>query len=335
MNSKEIGMALIGIVTKRFPDSDIKASPSSVGSTVKTIIKKEMAKGKCYGVSSVDEDDALQNFLQKMIEYKFSNVNDPEHFLASMYRCAATKSMDMSFGESKKVMNVDHIHKSDNNNDDSDNVGTVSDVVSDATTPDIAYAKMAYTTVMKNAAIEFSKTLSDNEKSLFDLVYVDGIGDILPGVEKNAKQAIALKERRPDVHDSVVGKNSSPTRWSMYVNHLRESIKDKLVDYYSLVMSNEDRDCLRSSYLYDTDPSYLRRRFKSMKESRDDHWAGIDERKVSRLKWKISNKLDTNKDVEEWNRLYYKLTESGIDALSIPAFENPKPNGWKLHKLST
>lgn len=93
------------------------------------------------------------------------------------------------------------------------------------------------------------KTLSPDERSMFEVIFEDGDGDFRPGApEKSAKrglpppekgdrgkkgnpvkenmgQSTALKERRPDLF------KKHEKRWSGFVGDLRKKLMDKLEDY--------------------------------------------------------------------------------------------------------
>lgn len=170
--------------------------------------------------------------------------------------------------------------------------------------------------------------LGEDERKLFELIFDDDIGTFGSDVKENMKQATALKEKYPELYE----KNQK--RWSGFVGDLRKKLLDRIWAYIDKHMTQQEYSALKETFFADVDPSAVRKQERAKSGDKLDYQRGLDERKLSKLKWMEQQGTLSDKDKATMDSLKKNMTtryKGDLDLDAVPAVENPKAEGWTLH----
>lgn len=184
-------------------------------------------------------------------------------------------------------------------------------------------------------------------RELFTLVFDLDVGGFGSDIKDNMGQASELKNLLAD--GKVEGKDvpgfpseeskalyeKNSKRWSGFVGDLRKKLLDEIWEYISAYMTKQERDVLRDHFFGDTPASQVRSMEREKEKEKGQYQGGIDERKMSRLKWKAQQGQLTDAEKKTMESLSKKLRGLGVDVEAIPATDAPEGSAKPRVKKSS
>lgn len=205
---------------------------------------------------------------------------------------------------------------------------------------------------------ELKRTLSDETRPLFELIFDYDIGSFRSAIDENMGQASELasmltsgeiemreetvtdesgKKVKKDVPGTGTKTKGYPTeqskkqyedhakRWTGYVGDLRKKLLDEIWEYVRSYMTPQEFAVLRERFFRDTDAKSVRGLEKKKEQDRDTYQRGIDERKVARIKWELENGQPKRaKELESLTRKYGEEELSKIGPKQDPGASDDK-----------
>ena len=318
------GKALLGLISKCYPGEKIDADPQGVGAKMMNIVKKQVQYDETRA------QDVIQDWLTYMVNHNqdfkadFPKWQDALNATyTNLRRRAISESMGKTRGGwiKKKEKSVDQAYGTRPEGGGAPEGGEAKM----PTDPESALGKALddkagikeFIDVIDEHIDDLKKSLTPNSRALFDLIFEDNIGSFGSDIKENMGQASALKEKYPQLFE----KNAE--RWSGFVGDLRKKLLDEIWKYIDNNMEPAAYDVLKETFFGDADPSAIRQGEKKKVQDKLDYQRGIDERKISRFKWKDQNGTLTPKEKSSFDSLKKKLVKEGVDVNAIKAEENP------------
>lgn len=329
------GKALIDMMYKQYPDqvaemkADPNASPSAVGNKLMGIAKSE-------NQGSIDRaEDALQNWFTYLVKSNWNFAKDFPTYkeaLKAAYSNARARSISKSMDTSRKK-------KFEKSIDDTYGVrgeGGSDPEGGEARMPtpgesslgkalDDQTAIKSFIDMIDDLIPDLRATLSDETRSLFDLIFFDEIGSFGSDVDENMNQASALKEKRPDLY------KSNEKRWSGFVGDTRKKLLDEIWNFIDKHMTPDEYEVMKETFFADTTPQDVRKIEKKKIQRKKDEQQGKDERKLARFKYEEGQGTLDPKDLKAYKNLEKKLRDQGVEVDDIWPEEKPDDKKWTLH----
>jgi hypothetical protein len=202
--------------------------------------------------------------------------------------------------------------------------------------------------IMEEHAAGMSKAFPYEQRTLFDLIFYDEIGDFQAGTDENMAQAselwkkfnedankgvpeaIALVKRYPCErceagdpypHHDAKGKqvpHKIRGRWSGFVTETREKLLESIGDYIMDHLPKYERDVLRDEFFHDIIPEKVREKGKEKSEAKELEQLKKDVRSIGKYKFKEqAGEKATAKQTKAFKNLSKKLEGEGIDVDKI------------------
>lgn len=328
------GKAVLDILRKQYPDQDVNASPGSVGSRLLGISRKQ---------NQGDDEramDALQDFLTYISVganggkgWDFAKDFDTwQKALDAIYSNVRTRAMTKSIENQKRrkrEKSIDDAYGTRGEGGGDPEGGEARmptpDENSLSKSLDDQAAVKQFVSVLDERLPELKESLSEDTRKLFDLIYEDGVGGFGSDIKDNMNQATEFMKKHPELYE----KNSK--RWSGYVGDLRKKLLTEILDFVDTHLDRADREVLRDQFFTDTTPAKVRQLERDKSRGKLDYQQGLDERKLSRWKWKAQNGGLTPAEQTSYGNLEKKLRAQGVDVDSIQPMEKPDAKSWQLH----
>lgn len=272
-------------------------------------------EGKTHIKKWGPDDDKRMKQLEETLEYDGTDISTIKPIPKAGWKSQKTKSIDEAFGT-----------RGEEGGDPSGGEGRM------PTNPESSLGRALddqaaikeFMDLLEDEVPNLRETFSPEEVALFDLIFYEDEGGFGSDIKENMKQASKLKEKlsESEAGKAIVEKNEK--RWSGFVGDTRKKLLTKITDFVENVLSPAQQQVLYDTFFSDTtegDVEALEMKKESEKES---YQRGIDERKISRLKWETEQGTISDKDKKTYESLVKKLKGQGIDVDTIPSSENPE-----------
>lgn len=175
---------------------------------------------------------------------------------------------------------------------------------------------------------------------LFTLVFDLDVGGFGSDIEDNMGQASELKnlmtegkvEGKPvpgyPTPESKALYEKNAKRWSGFVGDVRKKLMVEIESFVEKYMSPGDYEVLHDTYFSDTSYTSVDKLEKKKEEEKNQYQGGIDERKLSRMKYRLQNGLLTPEEETEFAAL------SNKDAKELTPEEKKRIEFFKKERMS-
>lgn len=340
----DAGRYILDILRKQYPGQDITETAGSIGAKLMSIARKQL-----QGHDS-DSQDAIQKFLQYIStgsqhetdargvikrdaegEPVMRSTGKPWDFakdfdtwdkaLKAMFNNLRTTAMSGSMGKSRRKKNERSVDDAFGTRDEDGGakgngegrMPTPVDTELGKALDDHAAAKEFFDAIA-DWLPKLEKTLTPEEKIVFDSIMDDDIGSFGSDIKENMGHATFLKDKFQTQLPAVYQKHAG--RWSGFVGDTKKKLQKKITDFAEEELPESVYDTL-----YDThgaDPRESEKLESKKSQEKDDYQRGIDERKVARLKAKADGDSGLSSgDEAELARLTKKLEGIGVDVDAI------------------
>lgn len=316
-----LGKGLLDLLKKSYPGETIDLNPQSVGAKLMNIAKKQVQQDETRA------QDVIQDFLTYLVSKDWDFKKDFPKWqdaLDAIYTNVRRRAISESMGKSRKKKRERSIEQAygqrpEGGGDPEGGEGrmpTDPESLLGQALDDKAAVK-EFIDLIDEHIDDLKATLSSDSRALFDLIFEDNIGSFGSDIKENMGQASALKDKHPELF------KEHAKRWSGFVGDLRKKLLDEIWKYLDEYMEPAAYDQLKETFFGDVDPSAVRRMEKKKVQEKVDYQRGIDERKVSRFKWKEENGKLTPSEQKSYDTLKKKLEKDGVDVGAIKPEENP------------
>src|SRR5512135_2790394 len=294
-----LGQGLLDLLKRSYPDEKIDLNPQAIGAKLMNIAKKQVQQDETRA------QDVIQDFLTYLVSKNWDFKKDFPKWqdaLDAIYTNVRRRAISESMGKTRQKKREKGVDEAYGQRPEGGGA------------PEGGEARMP-----TDPESLLGKALDDKAavKELFDLIFEDNIGSFGSDIKENMGQASALKDKYPDLY------KKHEKRWSGFVGDLRKKLLDEIWKYLDEYMEPAAYDQLKETFFGDVDPSAVRRMEKKKVQDKLDYQRGIDERKVSRFKWKEQQGTLTPAEKKSYDSLKKKLVKEGVDVNAIPAEENP------------
>jgi hypothetical protein len=360
---EDFGRAVVDILKKQYPDQNVDINPATVGHRLMSVARKQnqgddqramdaiqdflaylvgagqatekevkieiddprSPTGKRPGTKTVYERGDEWNFetqtaktWQEALDAIYSNVRlrGMSKSMEHMKRKKKEKSIDDAYGKRGEEGGAPE--------------GGEARMPTPAENPlarglDDQSAIKSFIEIVDEMIPELRKSLSDDTRKLFDLIFFDEVGSFGSDIKENMNQASAMKEKYPELYQ----KNAK--RWSGYVGDLRKKLLGQIWAFVEDNMSDEEMNVLWDEFYSDTTPRNVEKIEEKKVGDKLSYQQGIDERKLARFKWQKENGVLDQRGEVSYRNLDKKLRGQGVDVDAIAPEENPDDKTWKLH----
>lgn len=316
-----LGQGLLDLLKRSYPDEKIDLNPQAIGAKLMNIAKKQVQQDETRA------QDVIQDFLTYLVSKNWDFKKDFPKWqdaLDAIYTNVRRRAISESMGKTrqkKREKGVDEAYGQRPEGGGAPEGGearmpTDPESLLGKALDDKAAVK-EFIDLIDEHVNDLKGTLSPDTRALFDLIFEDNIGSFGSDIKENMGQASALKDKYPDLY------KKHEKRWSGFVGDLRKKLLDEIWKYLDEYMEPAAYDQLKETFFGDVDPSAVRRMEKKKVQDKLDYQRGIDERKVSRFKWKEQQGTLTPAEKKSYDSLKKKLVKEGVDVNAIPAEENP------------
>jgi len=316
-----LGKGLLDLLKKSYPGETIDMNPQAVGAKLMNIAKKQVQQDETRA------QDVIQDFLTYLVSKDWDFKKDFPKWqdaLDAIYTNVRRRAISESMGKSRKKKRERSIEQAygqrpEGGGDPEGGEGrmpTDPESLLGQALDDKAAVK-EFIDLIDEHITDLKGTLSPDSRALFDLIFEDNIGSFGSDIKENMGQASALKDKHPELF------KEHEKRWSGFVGDLRKKLLDEIWKYLDEYMEPAAYDQLKETFFGDVDPSAVRRMEKKKVQEKLDYQRGIDERKVSRFKWKAEQGKLSPSEQKSYDTLKKKLEKEGVDVGAIPAEENP------------
>jgi hypothetical protein len=337
------GKAVLDILRKQYPDQEITETAGSLGAKLMSVARKQLQG------NDTDSMDAIQNFLAYIATGSTHETDDKgvikrdadgepvmrstgkpwdfrkdsdtwQEALRKMFNNLRTTAMSGSMGKSRRKKNERSVDDAFGTRDEDGGakgngegrMPTPVDSELGKALDDHAAAKEFFDAIQEWLP-ELEKTLSPEEKIIFDSIMEDDIGSFGSDIKENMGHASFLKEKFQEQLPDVYAKHEK--RWSGYVGDTKKKLYKKITDFAEEELPESVYDTLYDAH--GADPKESEKLEQRKEQGKSDYQRGIDERKVARLKAKADGEGLSPADEEEIARLTKKLKDVGVDVESI------------------
>lgn len=338
------GKAVLDILRKQYPGQEITETAGSIGAKLMSIARKQLQG------NDTNSEEAIQNFLTYIttgsthetdergvikrdedgepimrttgkpwdFAKDFDNWNDA---LRAMFNNLRTTAMSGSMGNSRRKKNERSVDDAFGTRDEDGGakgngegrMPTPVDTELGKALDDHAAAKEFFDAI-QDWLPELEKTLSPEEKIIFDSIMEDDTGSFGSDIKENMGHASLLKAIFQEKLPEVYAKHEK--RWSGYVGDTKKKLLKKITDFAEEELPESVYDTLYD--MHGADPRESEKIENKKLQDKDDYQRGIDERKVARLKARAEADPGLSpKDEEELARLTKKLDGMGVDVDAI------------------
>ncbi len=332
----DAGKAILNILRKQYPGQDITETAGSIGAKLMAIARKQLQG------NDTDSMDAIQNFLayittgstnetdEKGVVKRdedgepiirstgkpwdfakdFANWNDA---LRAMFNNLRTTAMSGSMGKSRRKKNERSVDDAFGTRDEDG--GAKGNGEGRMPTPETTElgkalddhaAAAEFFSAIEEWIPELEKTLSPEEKIIFESIMNDDGGSFGSDIKENMGHATLLKEKFQKELPAVYQKNEK--RWSGFVGDTKKKILKKIEEFAEEELPESVYDTLYD--FHGSDPKESEKLEQKKSKEKDDYQRGIDERKVARLKAKVDAGEASSDDKKDLERITKKLPPS-------------------------
>ena len=316
-----LGRGLLELIKKSYPGEKIDLDPQSIGAKLMNIAKKQVQQDETRA------QDVIQEFLSYLVSKNWDFKKDFPKWqdaLDAIYTNVRRRAISESMGKTrqkKRERTVDQAYgqRPEGGGDAEGGEGRM------PTDPDTLLGKALddkaaikeFVDLIDEHVDDLRNSLSKDSRALFDLIFEDNVGSFGSDIKENMGQASAFAEKNPELF------KQHEKRWSGFVGDLRKKLLDEIWRYLDEYMEPAAYDALKETFFADVDPSAVRRTEKKKVQDKLDYQRGIDERKVSRFKWKEEQGSLSPAEKKSYDTLKKKLEKEGVDVGAIKAEENP------------
>lgn len=316
-----LGKGLLDLIKKSYPEEKIDLDPQAIGAKLMNIAKKQVQQDETRA------QDVIQDFLTYLVSKNWDFKKDFPRWqdaLDAIYTNVRRRAISESMGKTrqkKREKSVDQAYgtRPEGGGDPEGGEGRM------PTDPESMLGKALddkaaikeFVDLIDEHVSDLRNSLSKDTRALFDLIFEDNIGSFGSDIKENMGQASAFAEKNPELF------KQNEKRWSGFVGDLRKKLLDEIWRYLDEYMEPAAYDQLKETFFGDVDPSAVRKKEKQKVQDKLDYQRGIDERKVSRFKWKAENGKLTPAEQKSFDTLKKKLEKEGVNVEAIKAEENP------------
>jgi hypothetical protein len=272
-------------------------------------------EGKTFVKKWGPDDEKRMKQLEEILEEEGTDVSAIQPIPKAGWKGQRTKSIDEAFGTRGEEGGAPSGGEGRMPTDTENSLGRALD--------DQAAIK-EFMDLLEDEVPNLRETLSPEEVALFDLIFYEDEGGFGSNIKENMGQASRLKEKLSESESgkTIVQKNEK--RWSGFVGDTRKKLLAKITDFVENVLSPAQQQVLYDTFFSDTTEGDIEALEMKKESEKDAYQRGIDERKVSRLKWETEQGTISDKDKKTYEALLKKLKGQGVDVDSIKSSENPE-----------